>query len=168
MFSRRTKILAVLGTLLFMIAFNVSSMRFRSSADARFSEWLTGVRAELLPVADRPARMVPVRLRLFSADPALPIDWSLDLSASEDQPALRERALRILNLVEEANILTPQPATSTELPAGVLRLTIDDRGQHFEALLQASQLDVNLKARLLVKLFEVFASQSNAPVNQPS
>ncbi len=168
MFSLRTKILAILGTLLFMIAFNASSVRFRSASDARFSDWLTGVRTELLPHADRPDRSVPVRLRLFSADPTLPIDWSLDLTSSEGQPELREKALRILNLVEEANILTPQPSVGAEPPAGVLRLTIDDRGNHFEAFLQASELEGNLKARLLVKLFEVFASQSAPALNQPS
>jgi hypothetical protein len=142
--------LAVIAVLL---AINLSKTPAKSIQQAEFEMWLMGQEELLEQAGHQPDFVSPVTLRLFSLAPDKNVDYRL--SASSTLGA--RRALRLLQLIREADLFS---ASKWETDPGIwpgFSLLIEDGQRVFKTQLRDREIEDNIPAKTMLKLFQVYA-----------
>lgn len=143
--SPRARVLFIIVSLILLLVFEVSILRGRSEAQLEFDQTVE----DILHGASRHS----VALELQHATGSL---WVFG-NTSES-----EEVLRVLNLMSAADIFSKG---SRERGSGGYRFTvrIDDGGREFSVWIARSELERDLRARNLLKIFQLLGRPEKMP-----
>lgn len=159
---KRARIVVALAAiaLFFVINSNHSSPKHPRQMD--FEKWLSRVES---PSSTPQSKLQehPIRVSLSSDYPEFQADWKLVTSGGPSDG----RVLRILQLAREGNIFSLGEQLSTATPS--IRFTVERDEQKFSSVFSREELGRSLQAQSLVKLFEVYSGEQEAPpaLSQP-
>ena len=148
------RIIAVIFTIVLLIAFNVSHRSDRAPLQNDFDVWLQSTKQTISQSIETAP---PVTVALVSDRPEFKADWKISLLDGGDP----QRVVRLLDLAQEANIFS----RSTSRDTLSVRLTISDGTREFVAALSPNEISSNVEAGNLIKLFQLYALET--PRNEP-
>ena len=96
-------------------------------------------------------------VRLYTSVPADPTGWVVETGADHES---RVRVLRILNQIREAHLLSAQAAP--EPKEEKVAISVESEGRKFQVVAARKVFMESVRAQLLLKLFELFGTQSRA------
>ena len=157
-FARRS-IVAVF-TLTLLIAVNSTARPSKSERESQFESWLKQTEPLLDSADNAPAGVPLIIVRVNAARNGQPIKW--ELSSSNDSIERNDQMVRLLNLMREANVFSKNDSPNAN-PTENFLISVEDARSSFKASLGPKELEQNIPAQNLLKLFEVYSS--TAPSN---
>jgi hypothetical protein len=122
-----------------------------------FESWLKRIESASPPVQTK-LQEHPIRVTLSSDYPEFRADWKLETSGTPNDA----RVLRILQLAREGNLFSlGHDLPNTASPA--IHFLVERNGVKFDVRFTREEIDGNLQAHSLFKLFEIYAGQQATP-----
>ncbi len=155
--SKRVRLLAVVATLITLVIYNLSGRSIKTSLQSEFESWL--VRAdEKLRKAEADLQGLPLITLDIASKDSLQVNWRLNASSD---PEANEHVLRILHLIDDANILSFSPGKRNRAEPLII-LAVKDGEHEFKAEFTESDINSNSKAFLMLRLMKEYSNSAFA------
>ena len=157
-----SKALAGLGILILVALFARTLPSARSETQREFDQWLEAREQVYVAAAQRtPAPGgEQVNLPMVSLE-AVPAEGNSPARFSLGQGADPEHMLRLLMLMRDANIFTIGDKSEQEEGPGSYTVRVQEGEEVFQSRFGQSDIESNVQARTMLKLFEQFAVPLN-------
>lgn len=151
------KLLVAAVLLVMLVAFNIGGRPYKTIAQAEFDGWMLSRQVELHGDKEIPAEKLPAIAMHIRNDAVLgTIDWSL---SARNDPAAAEKIVRLLDLVETAEMFS-LPQAPSDSGSALISIEVIDQQKTFKTQFLKSAIENNTQAELLLKLFQVYALTS--------
>ncbi|MBN8548492.1 MAG: hypothetical protein J0M12_04165 [Deltaproteobacteria bacterium] len=155
----KAKAVVLIAAAFLFLAINRNQSVPKDPRQVEFETWLTTVESAG-PSAQEKLQQQPISIALTSEYPEFLADWKLTSNGS----AADARVMRMLQLAREGNLFSLGAATPPNA-SPLLRLKIERENRIFTVAFTREEIAQNLQAQSLLKLFEVYAGEQEAPAS---
>lgn len=161
--KERAKLFVTIAAVAMFFAINSNNGVPKDPRQVEFESWLSRVESASAPVQQK-LQEHPIRVALKSDYPEFSADWKLATAGGPNDA----RVLRILQLAREGNLFSLGHDLPTQTSPAI-QFSVERDAQKFLVAFTRDELTQNLQAQSLVKLFEVYAGEQEAPpsLSQP-
>lgn len=161
--SPKAKLGAVVATLLLLVVYNLSGRVPKTTKQSEFESWLAQTDEQ---IRRREVPSLPlISLDIKAGDDRSSVSWRLGDSTD---PRERERVLRILHLIGEAQVLDLAPHLLPPTIQPVISLSVMAPGQEFRAQFTEQDAQSNTKILLMLRLMKEFADNPESSLSVAS
>ncbi|MDC0358421.1 hypothetical protein OAO01_06360 [Oligoflexia bacterium] len=158
-FLYNSAVIVTIAVVLYVYNSNLGPQK--SAMQREYETWLQGTEVDLFYRRSSKEATPRITIKLLSSLPTMPGTWTLALSPKNDSKSMRDKIIRILQLVREADLFArkDRPQQLDQM----LTFVIEGSGKTFQSYIFKDDTKSNVRLQTLMRLFKIYTAEMVEP-----